>query len=103
MPFGSGGGEGAATPHGTKALSRQRHRQGQSLTWPAPSGRPVVAAVRTDTFLGERYRHLARRRGKKKVIVAVARSILIIIRHLPANPADGHGGPPVLLLVHLVP
>jgi transposase len=49
-------------------------------------GETVVAAARTDTFLGERYRRLARRRGKKKAIVAVGRSILIIIWHLLADP-----------------
>jgi transposase len=50
-------------------------------------GEAVVAASRTDTFLGERYRRLARRRGKKKAIVAVGRSILIIIWHLLADPS----------------
>jgi transposase len=44
------------------------------------------AAARTDTFLGERYRRIARRRGKAKAQVAVARSILIIIWHLLADP-----------------
>jgi hypothetical protein len=39
-------------------------------------------AARTDTFLGERYRRIARRRGKKRAIVAVGRSILIIAWHL---------------------
>ena len=42
-------------------------------------GEAAVAASRTDTFLGERYRRIARRRGKKKAIVAVGRSILVII------------------------
>jgi len=36
----------------------------------------------TNTFLGQRYRRLARRRGKKRAIVAVGRSILVIIWHL---------------------
>src|SRR4051794_14412693 len=49
-------------------------------------GESVVAVARTDTFLGERYRRLARRRGKKKAIVAVGRSILVIIWHLLADP-----------------
>ena len=42
-------------------------------------GEAAVAASRTDTFLSERYRRIARRRGKKKAIVAVGRSILVII------------------------
>jgi transposase len=49
-------------------------------------GEAAVAAARTDTFLGERYRRIARRRGKKKALVAVGRSILIIIWHLLADP-----------------
>jgi transposase len=49
-------------------------------------GEVAVAAGRTNTFLGERYRRLARRRGAKKAVVAVGRSILIIIWHLLADP-----------------
>ena len=49
-------------------------------------GAAAVAAGRTDTFLGERYRRIARRRGKKRAIVAVGRSILVIIWHLLSDP-----------------
>jgi transposase len=49
-------------------------------------GEAAVSAGRTDTFLGERYRRIARRRGKKKAIVAVGRSILVIIWRLLADP-----------------
>ncbi len=49
-------------------------------------GEAAVGTGRTKTFLGARYRRLARRTGKKKAIVAVGRSILIIIWHLHANP-----------------
>jgi transposase len=49
-------------------------------------GEAAVAAGRTDTFLGERYRRIARRRGTKKAIVAVGRSILVIVWHLLADP-----------------
>ncbi len=45
-----------------------------------------MAASKTDTFLGERYGRIARRRGKKKAIVAVGRSILVIIWHLLSDP-----------------
>ena len=38
-------------------------------------------------YLGERYRRLARRRGKLKALVAIARSILVIVWHLLADPA----------------
>jgi transposase len=36
--------------------------------------------------VAQRYRRLARRRGKRKAIVAVARSVLVIIFHLLADP-----------------
>jgi transposase len=49
-------------------------------------GEAAVMAGRSDTFLGERYRRIARRRGKKKAIVAVGRSMLVIIWHLLADP-----------------
>jgi len=42
-------------------------------------GEIAASASRTDTFLGERYRRLARRRGKRKAMVAISRSILVII------------------------
>lgn len=49
-------------------------------------GEAAVAAGRTDTFLGQRYRRIARRRGNKRAVVAVGRSILVIIWHLLADP-----------------
>jgi transposase len=49
-------------------------------------GEAAAAAAKTDTFLGERYRRLVKRRGKLKALVAVARSILVIVWHLLANP-----------------
>lgn len=49
-------------------------------------GDAAASAGKTDTFLGERYRRIARRRGKKKAIVAVGRSILVIIWHLLSEP-----------------
>ena len=49
-------------------------------------GEAAVAAGRTNTFLGERYRRIARRRGAKRANVAVGRSILIIVWHLLADP-----------------
>lgn len=49
-------------------------------------GEAAAATTRTDTFLGERYRRLVKRRGKLKALVAVARSILVIVWHLLADP-----------------
>jgi transposase len=65
-----------ATGHGNRYLARV-------------IGEAAAAAGRTDTFLGERYRRLARRRGGKKALVAVGRSILVIIWHLLSDP-DAH-------------
>jgi transposase len=62
-----------ATGHGNRYLARVL-------------GEAAVGASRTDTFLGERYRRIARRRGKKKAIVAVGRSILVIVWHLLSDP-----------------
>jgi transposase len=62
-----------ATGHGNPYLARAL-------------GEAAAAAGRTNTFLGERYRRIARRRGTKRAIVAVGRSILVIIWHLLSDP-----------------
>jgi transposase len=62
-----------STGHGNRYLARTL-------------GEAAVGAGRTKTFLGARYRRLARRRGKNKAIVAVGRSMLVIIWHLLAEP-----------------
>jgi transposase len=49
-------------------------------------GEAAAAAAKTDTFLGERYRRLVKRIGKLKALVAIARSILVIVWHLLADP-----------------
>jgi transposase len=60
---------GSATGHGNPYLARVL-------------GEIAVAAARTSSFLGERYRRIARRRGAKRAIVAVGRSVLTIVWHL---------------------
>ncbi len=50
----------------------------------------ATAARSGGTFLAERYRRIVKRRGKGKALVAVARSILVIIWHLLAD-LRGHG------------
>lgn len=62
-----------ATGHGNRYLARVL-------------GEAALAAGRTETFLGARYRRIARRRGKKRAMVAVGRSILTIVWHLLADP-----------------
>jgi transposase len=49
-------------------------------------GNAAAAAAKTDTFLGERYRRVARRRGSRKANVAIGRSILVIVWHLLSDP-----------------
>jgi transposase len=51
-------------------------------------GTVAASASRTDTFLGERYRRLVKRRGKLKALVAVARSVLVVVWHLLADPTS---------------
>jgi transposase len=63
----------ASTGHGNPYLARVL-------------GQIAVSAARTNTFLGERYRRIARRRGAKRAIVAVGRSVLTIIWHLLSDP-----------------
>jgi len=64
-------------------------KKGQGDTWLRSAlGQAALGAARTQTFLGERYWRIARRRGKAKAQVAVARSILVIIWHLLADPTS---------------
>jgi transposase len=63
-------------------------KKGQGNTWLRSAlGQAANGAAHTPTFLGERYHRIARRRGKTKAQVAVARSILVIIWHLLKDPA----------------
>ena len=49
-------------------------------------GNAAAGAATTDTFPGEKYRRIARRRGSKRAIAAVGRSILVIAWHLLSDP-----------------
>jgi transposase len=66
----------AGTGHGNRYLARTL-------------GEAAIGASHTDTFLGERYRRIARRRGKKRAIVAIGRSILTIVWTLLSDD-DAH-------------
>ena len=67
--------------------SRTRNGKGQGNAWlRGYLGQAAIAAARTNTFLGERYRRIARRRGAARAQVAVARSILTIVWHLLSDP-----------------
>lgn len=56
-------------------------------------GEAAVGAARTDTFLGERHRRIARRRGPQKAMAAVGRSILVIPWHLLSDPGTEYADP----------
>jgi transposase len=49
-------------------------------------GEAATAAAKTDTFLGTRYRRLIKRTGKMKALVAIERSILVVVWHLLNEP-----------------
>jgi transposase len=69
------------------AGTRKNKGRGKGNRWLAGAmGRTVFGITRTDTFLGERYRRIARRRGKQKAIVAIGNSILTIVYHLLSDP-----------------
>ena len=49
-------------------------------------GNAAAGAAKTSTFPGEKYRRIARRRGPKRAIVALGRSILVTSWHLLSDP-----------------
>jgi len=60
---------------------------GKGNPWIASTlGEAGIGAARTKTFLGSRYRRLARRRGKQRALVAVGNSVLTIAWHLLSDP-----------------
>lgn len=64
-----------ATGHGNRYLARVL-------------GEAAMGASKTNTSLGERYHRIARRRGRKRALVAIGRSILTIIWHLLSDPTS---------------
>jgi transposase len=71
----------------TSAGKKKGNSTGKGNPWLGGTLGEVVAGIsRTNTFLGERYRRLIRRRGKKRAIVAVGNSVLTIVWHLLSNP-----------------
>jgi transposase len=61
--------------------------RGKGNPWLAGTlGNIVATAVRTDSFLGARYRRIAKRRGKQRAMVAVGNSVLVIVYHLLGDP-----------------
>ena len=74
----------------SSAGRKKGNSTGKGNPWLAGAMGEVVADLaRTNTFLGERYRRLASRWGKKRAIVAVGNSVLTIVWHLLTSP-DAH-------------
>ncbi|MGI8697345.1 MAG: IS110 family transposase, partial [Mycobacteriales bacterium] len=78
--FAPGVKESAGRKKGNSASGHGNHYLASVL------GEAAISAGRTDTFLGERYRRIARRRGKKRALVAVGRSILTVVWQLLSDP-----------------
>jgi len=74
-------------PRAHQSGPRTRHGKGQGNTYlRGYLGQAAAGAAGTATFLGERHARIARRRGGARAQVAIARSILVIIWHLLADP-----------------
>lgn len=70
------------------AGKRRNKGRGKGNPWLAATlGNIVAVTARQDSFLGARYRRLARRRGKQKAIVAIGNSLLTHIWWLLSDPA----------------
>ena len=79
------------TPRSTAArsvpASGNSGRTGKGNRWLRGAlGEAAAAAAKTDTFLGARYRRLVKRIGNQNALIAVARSILVIVWHLIQDP-----------------
>ena len=79
-----------------KFAPRARQSAGRSKAATTGTGNPwlggtlgeaAAGAARTKTFLASRYKRIARRRGKKRALVAVGNSLLTIAWHLLSDPA----------------
>jgi transposase len=79
-------------PRTIQSGPRTRQGKGQGSTYlRGYLGQAAIGAAGTATFLGERYHRIARRRGKARAQVAVARSLLVIIWHLLNDPEARYG------------
>ena len=75
------------SPANTSAGNAKTAATGNGNPWLAATlGEIAVTAGRTNTFLGQRYRRIAKRRGTPRALVAVGNSVLTIVWHLLADP-----------------
>jgi transposase len=72
--------QSAGKRKGTNSTGRGNPYLGAAL------GEAVIGAARTPSFLGARYRRLARRMPKKKALVATGNSMLTIVHTLLTDP-----------------
>jgi transposase len=76
----------APAVHESAGTKKQKKRP-KGNTWLAATlGTAAGTQTRSRTFLGARYRRIAKRRGKGKAIVAVGNTILTIAWHLLSDP-----------------
>lgn len=76
----------APAVHESAGTKKQKKRPKGNPWLAATLGNAAGSQTRSQTFLGARYRRIARRRGKGKAMVAVGNSILTIVWHLLSNP-----------------
>jgi transposase len=76
--------QSAGKRKGSNATGRGNPYLGAAL------GEAVIAASRTQSFLGARYRRLVRRMPRKKALVATGNSMLAIIYALLSDPAASY-------------
>jgi len=76
----------APAVHESAGTKKQKKRPKGNPWLAATLGNAAGTQTRSRTFLGARYRRIARRRGKGKAIVAVGNSILTIAWHLLSDP-----------------
>ncbi len=80
-----------AIQSGAKTRSGKTGKGNPYLT--AALGEAAASAARTNTFLGARYRRLVTRIGKLTALVAIARSILVIVWELLTDPTSRYADP----------
>lgn len=78
----------APAVHESAGTKKPRNRPKGNPWLAATLGNAAGALTRSNTFLGARYRRIARRRGKGKgkAMVAVGNSMLTIVWHLLSDP-----------------
>lgn len=78
-----------------KFAPRTMQSGGKNTSGPTGKGNPwikgaigeaALSASRSNTFLGARYKRIVKRRGRKRALVAVGHSLLVVVWHLLNEP-----------------